>query len=97
MFMKIGIKDIEYIATLSRIELNDREKEMYVHQIDDILSYIEKLNKLNTEKVKPVTHTVNINNVFREDRLETSTPLEVVLLNAPSSMGAFFKVPKVIE
>ena len=95
--MKIGIKDIEYIATLSRIELSDTEKEMYVHQIDDILSYIEKLNKLNTEKVKPVTHTVNINNVFREDRLETSTPLEVVLLNAPSKMGAFFKVPNVIE
>ena len=92
--MKIGIKDIEYIATLSRIELSDTEKEMYVHQIDDILSYIEKLNKLNTEKVKPVTHTVNINNVFREDRLETSTPLEVVLLNAPSKMGSFFQSTK---
>lgn len=95
--MKIGIKDIEYIATLSRIELNDREKEMYVQQIDDILSYIEKLNKLNTENVKPVTHTVDINNIFREDKLETSTPSEAVLLNAPSKMGVFFKVPKVIE
>lgn len=95
--MKIGKRDIEYIANLSRIELSDREKEMFIHQLSDILSYIEKLNKLNTENVKPMAYSINASNVFREDKLEPSIPLSDVLLNAPATKGVFFKVPKVIE
>jgi aspartyl-tRNA(Asn)/glutamyl-tRNA(Gln) amidotransferase subunit C len=95
--MSIDKKVIEYIANLSRIDLDESEKEMFVNQIGDILSYIEKLNKLNTDNVKPVTHTVNINNIFREDNLEPSFSPDIALFNAPSKMGVFFKVPKVIE
>jgi len=95
--MSIDKKVIEYIANLSRIDLDESEKEMFVNQIGDILSYIEKLNKLNTDNLKPVTHTVNINNIFREDILETSFSPDIALFNAPSKMGVFFKVPKVIE
>jgi aspartyl-tRNA(Asn)/glutamyl-tRNA(Gln) amidotransferase subunit C len=95
--MKISKKDIEYIANLSRIELTEHEKEMFVHQLNDILSYIEKLNKLNTENIKPLAYAMSVSNVFREDKLEHSIPLEDVLLNAPAVQGAFFKVPKVIE
>lgn len=95
--MSIDKKVIEYIANLSRIYLDESEKEMFVNQIGDILSYIENLNKLNTDNVKPVTHTVNINNIFREDILEPSFAPDSALFNAPSKMGVFFKVPKVIE
>lgn len=95
--MKINKKDIEYIANLSRIELNEHEKEMFVHQLSDILSYIEKLNNLNTENVKPLAYAMNVSNVFRGDKLEHSIPLEDVLLNAPAVKDVFFKVPKVIE
>jgi len=95
--MKIGKKDIEYIANLSRIELSDIEKEMFVHQLSDILSYIEKLNKLNTENVKPMAYTINASNIFREDKLEPSISISDALLNAPVTKGVFFKVPKVIE
>lgn len=95
--MKIDKKVIEYIASLSRIELSELEKEMFVHQLSDILSYIEKLNKLNTEDVKPMACTINASNVFREDKLEPSFTLADVQLNAPAIKGVFFKVPKVIE
>ena len=95
--MSIDKRVIEYIANLSRIDLDESEKEMFVNQIGDILSYIEKLNKLNTDNVKPVTHTININNIFREDILEPSFSPDIALFNAPSKMGVFFKVPKVIE
>ncbi|MFN3533379.1 MAG: Asp-tRNA(Asn)/Glu-tRNA(Gln) amidotransferase subunit GatC [Candidatus Brocadia sp.] len=95
--MKIGKKDIEYIASLSRIELSELEKEMFIHQLSDILSYIEKLNKLNTEDVKPMAYTINASNVFRNDELEPSISLEDAQLNAPAVKGVFFKVPKVIE
>lgn len=95
--MKIGKKDIEYIAYLSRIELSENEKEMFVHQLSDILSYIEKLNELNTENVTPMAYTIKAFNVFRKDMPEPSISLEDVQLNAPAIKGVFFKVPKVIE
>lgn len=95
--MKIDQKDIEYIAYLSRIELSVNEKETFIHQLSDILSYIETLNRLNTETVKPLPCAINTTNVFREDMIEPSTPLKDTLLNAPASQSVFFKVPKVIE
>lgn len=95
--MKIEKKDIEYIANLSRIELSDHEKEMFIHQLSDILSYIEKLNELNTKDIKPMAYSINTTNAFREDKLEPPISREDALINAPSTMGVFFKVPKVIE
>ena len=95
--MIIDKKTIEYIANLSRIELSDQEKEVFIHQLSDILSYIEKLNKLNTEDIKPMAYSINTTNVFREDKLEPPISREDALNNAPSAMGGFFKVPKVIE
>lgn len=95
--MNVGKKDIEYIANLSRIQLSEIEKETFIHQLSDILSYIEKLNRLNTETVKPLSTAINATNIFREDVIEQSIPLEDTHLNAPATQGVFFKVPKVIE
>ncbi|MCF6157412.1 MAG: Asp-tRNA(Asn)/Glu-tRNA(Gln) amidotransferase subunit GatC [wastewater metagenome] len=90
-------KLIEYVASLSRLELTRDEEEMFMNQLTDILSYIEKLRKLNTEDVKPMAYPLNKSNVFREDKLCPSTSKEEILANAPAKIDAFFKVPKVIE
>ncbi|HHT9108917.1 MAG TPA: Asp-tRNA(Asn)/Glu-tRNA(Gln) amidotransferase subunit GatC [Candidatus Wunengus sp. YC63] len=95
--MKIDKKTIEYIANLSRIELSNQEKETFVHQLSDILAYIEKLNQLNTQDIKPMAYSINTTNVLRDDKLEPPISREDALVNAPSTMGVFFKVPKVIE
>ena len=88
---------IEYIANLSRIELCEQEKGFFVHQLSDILSYIEKLNKLNTDDIQPMSHAINTSNVFRDDTPGVSILREEALSNAPSKMGFFIKVPKVID
>jgi aspartyl-tRNA(Asn)/glutamyl-tRNA(Gln) amidotransferase subunit C len=95
--MKIDRKTIEYIANLSRIDLSNQEKEIFIHQLSDILVYIDKLNQLNTQDVKPMAYSINTTNVLRDDKLEPPLSREDVLVNAPSAMGVFFKVPKVIE
>lgn len=95
--MKIDVKDIEYVANLSRIELSSQEKELFIHQISDILSYIEKLSKLNTDGVMPMAYPLAATNVLRADELKPSISRENALVNAPSTKGVFFKVPKVIE
>ena len=95
--MKIDKDDVENIAKLSRIRLTELEREMFVHQLNNILFYIEKLNKLDTENVAPMAYTSDVSNVFREDKLKPSIPLQDVLINAPATKSGFFKVPKVIE
>ena len=95
--MKIDKDDVENIAKLSRIRLTELEREMFVHQLNNILFYIEKLNKLDTENVAPMAYTSGVSNVFREDKLKPSIPLQDVLINAPATKSGFFKVPKVIE
>jgi aspartyl-tRNA(Asn)/glutamyl-tRNA(Gln) amidotransferase subunit C len=95
--MMIDKDQVENIAKLSRIRLTELEREMFVHQLNNILFYIEKLNKLDTENVAPMAYTSDVSNVFREDKLKPSIPLQDVLINAPATKSGFFKVPKVIE
>lgn len=94
---KIRKKDVEYIAKLARLKLSEKEKEKFAKQLDQILKYVDKLNELDTEKVKPTSHVLPLKNVFRKDKVGKSLGVEKVLGNAPEKARGFFKVPKVIE
>jgi aspartyl-tRNA(Asn)/glutamyl-tRNA(Gln) amidotransferase subunit C len=72
------------------------EKIKFTEQFNTILGYIDKLNELNTDNVEPLSHVIELGNVFREDKVKPSTPREDALKNAPSRSEEFFKVPKVI-
>ncbi|HHT9119092.1 MAG TPA: Asp-tRNA(Asn)/Glu-tRNA(Gln) amidotransferase subunit GatC [Candidatus Hypogeohydataceae bacterium YC41] len=93
----IDKKTIEHVALLARLELSEEEKELFVSQLGDILTYIEKLKELDTSKVEPMAYATATTNVFREDVPTPSLKLEEVLKNAPAKFQDFFKVPKVIE
>jgi aspartyl-tRNA(Asn)/glutamyl-tRNA(Gln) amidotransferase subunit C len=94
--MAITKKDVEKIAELSRLKFSDEELQSFTPQMNEILTYMDKLNELDTEKVEPLSHPVQQTNVFREDKLKTSIPTEAALKNAPSKDEHYFKVPKVI-
>lgn len=95
--MSVTRKEVEHIAELARLELNDSELEEYTVQLNQILKYVEKLDELNTENIQPLSHPVEDVNVFRDDILKPSIYREDVLKNAPSKDDEFFKVPKVID
>ena len=95
--MSITKKDVEYIAGLARLKFKEDELESYTHQLNDILVYMEKLNELDTENIEPLSHPVENSNVFRNDEIKESIPIEEGLKNAPSSTEEFFRVPKVIN
>ncbi|NPV45199.1 MAG: Asp-tRNA(Asn)/Glu-tRNA(Gln) amidotransferase subunit GatC [Firmicutes bacterium] len=95
--MKISKKDVEHVAQLARLHLEEEEKELYTRQLNSILNYMEKLGELDTSDVEPTAHVLPIKNVFREDRVEQSMDIEEVLRNAPDREEGFFKVPKIIE
>lgn len=96
---KITKKDVEYIAKLARLYLEDKEKEKFTKQLDDILKFMEKLNELDTDKVQPLAHILPLKNVWRKDKRQKSFSRKKILSNAPEvdKDGKFFKVPKVIE
>jgi aspartyl-tRNA(Asn)/glutamyl-tRNA(Gln) amidotransferase subunit C len=89
--------DIEYVAKLARIELDAKQKKKFAKQLSDILAYIEKLKELKVDKIEPMSHVLPLKNVFRQDKVKTSLPLDKVLKNAPLKEKGSFSVPKVIE
>jgi len=95
--MKISKDQVEYVARLANLELNDEEKEIFTRQLDSILSYMDKLNQLDTANVDPTSHVLPIKNIFRQDNVKPSLPKEEALANAPDQKNGFFRVPRVIE
>jgi len=94
--MAVTKKDVEKIAELAKLKFSEDELENFTPQMNEILSYMDKLNELDTENVKPLSHPVEQSNVFRDDEMKTSIPVEDALKNAPSKDEHHFKVPKVI-
>lgn len=95
--MSVTRKDVEYIAELARLKVNDQELDSFTEDLNEVLTYIDKLNELNTDNIEPLSHPVEGNNAFREDIVRPSVSTEDALKNAPDRDESFFKVPKVIS
>jgi aspartyl-tRNA(Asn)/glutamyl-tRNA(Gln) amidotransferase subunit C len=93
----IDSKEIDIIANLSRIKLDDSESDKFKNELVKILDYVEKLNELDLNKVKPTFHTSSMKNVFREDILKPSYQRKSVIDLSPSKVNGFYKVSKIIE
>lgn len=94
--MKITREEVEYVASLARLNLNEEELVRMTGQLDNILAYVAKLDELNTEGVVPTTHAFSITNAFRKDEVIASLPREEALANAPKENGEAFVVPRII-
>lgn len=89
--------DIGKVAKLSRLRLSEEEKEKFGSQLDQILTHIEQLNRVDTAGVEPTSHAIPIHNAFREDEVKGSSSKEEVMGIAPASEDGHFKVPRIIE
>ncbi|MBE7708745.1 MAG: Asp-tRNA(Asn)/Glu-tRNA(Gln) amidotransferase subunit GatC [Cyanobacteria bacterium SIG27] len=93
--MMITTKDVEHVAKLARLELTEEEKEMFTHQLGDVLAHVEKMNEVDTAGVEPMNHPIDFVNVMREDEKIYENTREELMSNAPDVEGEFFKVPKI--
>ena len=91
----ITTKDVEHVAKLARLELTEDEKEMFTHQLGDVLAHVEKMNEVDTVGVEPMNHPIDFVNVMREDNIIYENTREELMSNAPDVEGEFFKVPKI--
>jgi aspartyl-tRNA(Asn)/glutamyl-tRNA(Gln) amidotransferase subunit C len=95
--MSVSINDLDKIAHLARLKLKDEDREKFLGQVNQILKYVEKLEEIDTTGIEPLSHSLDLLNVVREDISIKSLTPEQALKNAPQKSENFFKVPKVVS
>ena len=95
--MTINLKTIKHISKLSRISVDDKKAKKLEGDLNSIFEFIEKLNELNTDKVKPLTSIAETTLKFRTDEVKSKDIRNQILKNSPEKNEDFFVVPKVVE
>ncbi|MBC6109428.1 Asp-tRNA(Asn)/Glu-tRNA(Gln) amidotransferase subunit GatC [Pedobacter fastidiosus] len=95
--MNLDAKTIYKIADLARIHIDEKEVDTLIPEMNKILSFMEKLNELDTSNVKPLVYMNEAVNVFREDVVKQEISMEDGLKNSAKHSDQFFMVPKIIE
>lgn len=90
-------KDVERVAELARIALDEEEIDLFAEQLGQVLAMARALAEAPTDGVEPTAHVVPLANVTRPDRARPSLPKEKVLANAPDVQDGYFRVPKILE
>ena len=94
---KIDVEHVRHVARLARMELSPDEEQSLLADLSAILSYVDKLNELDTNSVEPTTQVGEARPSMREDEVTNRPAPDEMLANAPASQGHLFKVPKIIE
>ncbi len=95
--MHIDIETVRKIAHLSRLEFTRPEEKAMEQELNKILTWMDKLNEVNTDNVEPLIHMSSELNVFRNDEVLPHLDHKKALLNAHKKDSDYFRVPKVIE
>lgn len=95
--MKISKDEIENMAHLARLEIDDSQTAKMADQLSHILEYIDKLKDVDVEGVQLFSDAAFMNNVLREDEVKPSPGPDVTLANAPQRDNDFYTVPLVVK
>ena len=95
--MKFTRKEVEHIAALCRIKLEEADVERFRTQLSSILGVFEVLQKVDTKGIEPTGYAVDLHSVMRDDEPRPSLDKEDVLRNAPRREGDFFRVRVILE
>jgi aspartyl-tRNA(Asn)/glutamyl-tRNA(Gln) amidotransferase subunit C len=95
--MPISRADVEHVARLARLGLEEPELDRMAEQLTHILDAMEVLKRLDTSAIPPTAQVIPLQNVMRDDRPRPSWPVEAILRNAPRSLDQQFLVPPVLE
>lgn len=95
--MSLTFAQVQHIANLARLDLNDEELERYREQLSSILDYFQQLQTLDTENIPPTTGVSTEEATLRVDEPHPGLNLDELLQNAPKSDQRQFQVPPVFE
>ena len=95
--MEVTTALVEKLANLSRLYFTDEEMKGYTADLQNMISFVDKLNEVDTSGVNPILHMGDAVNALRKDEVKGSITREEALLNSPIKDNQFFKVPTVIK
>ena len=93
----IDEKLVDYLEILSRLKLDEAQKQSLGSDLNKIIGYIDTLSELDTTGIEPLSHSFPTCNIFREDEVISGDMRDNVLKNAPSAKAGQFVVPKTVE
>jgi aspartyl-tRNA(Asn)/glutamyl-tRNA(Gln) amidotransferase subunit C len=89
----ISRDEVLHVASLAHLELTEDEVEKFTEQLGAILEAVGKVAELDLTGVEPLSHPLDLLNVWAEDEPRPSWPIEEALANAPEAEGDHFRVP----
>lgn len=95
--MQITPDLIKYLESLARITLTEEQEKKVGTELQDILTYIDMLDELDTDGVEAMSHCFPVTNVMRDDVVEPSMTPDEITANAPESQDGCFVVPKTVD
>ena len=95
--MSIDLKTIKHISKLSRISVDEKRAEKLAGDLNSIFDFIEKLNELKTDNIKPLSSVAETKLKLRPDQVKSKNIREQIVKNSPQDNEDYFVVPKVIE
>jgi aspartyl-tRNA(Asn)/glutamyl-tRNA(Gln) amidotransferase subunit C len=95
--MSVDKDTVRRIARLARLRLEDDRVEPMMHELNNILAWVEQLEEVNVGGVSPLTSVVEQTLKMRDDAITDGGYAKDLMKNAPSAEDNFFVVPKVVE
>lgn len=95
--MKLTEEQVKHVARLSNLEFSKEELKKFAKELSEILSFVERLSIVATEKIPPLAHAAGFKNVAREDETRPSLPSDEALRNAKDTYNNFIKIEAIFE
>ncbi len=94
--VNVDEKTLEKAELLSKLKIASSERERTMREMETLLSYVERLNEVDTEGVLPLSHGEPGESCLREDRVTNPDGQDAALFNAPEQRDGQFVVPKTV-
>ena len=93
----IDIDELKKLGKLSRLDIVDDNSQGLINDLNEIIGFIDQLNEVNTDNVKPLSSVTGHALPLRDDKVSDGNINQSILRNAPEQKSGYFVVPKVIE
>lgn len=95
--MSLDSKDVEKIAHLARLAIDEADIQVYAKNLSNILDLVEQMSTVDTDSVSPMAHPLDEVQRLREDVVTEQDQREHFQSHAPKTENGLYLVPKVIE
>lgn len=95
--MSIDNSTVKKVAKLARLKVDAKEEQNLKNELNNILEWVDKLQKVDTKNIDPLLSVSNEPMPMREDMVTSKLDNKQILSNAPEKKAGFFVVPKVVE